>query len=257
MRPGDRYGGAVLSVVVFGLVAAVGTTPMGIIAAGALMASAIVERRSVPWVLIAGVLAISGSALAVIAAVALPAAWTERHLRYQPSAALRRSVAAGLNPTLLIGAAVGSYRGGSTSRDLWWLVGWMPAIVTAAVGFTLWHSLANVTVTVTVTFAGVLLSLDSILPALARPDAVSPTPSRDTAARLSTHHEAKVDWRRVVGAPEAVTGRPPKAQIVIPDNAAALQQPSSSKSSTLDSDAESAGIRFSDKNHGGENVKHD
>ena len=224
-----HHGAAVVAVVAFGIVAIVGTTSLGLVAAGAMMVSSILDRRSLAWALIVAALLLVGPVMVVLGAVALTPSRTERDLKIQAVAALRCSVAACFSPTLVVGSALGAYRGGGKDRDMWWLIGWMPGTLTAVVAFVLWHSLVTLALTVTVAFAGAFLSLDrawKVSETAAIPDPLTPG-ALAAVGRGSeiVRPEAEVDWSRVVEAPEAISGRPAKAPTPVPDDAASLQPP--------------------------------
>ena len=158
---------ALVAVGAFAVLAVTGTTPTGVLAAGVLLVSAVGERRSLSWVLLAVALLLIGPASAVLAAAALSPRHPGDDLKHQGVAALRRIISAGLNPAVAAGAAFGAYRRGGRNEEMWWLIGWLPTMLASGLSFALWHSFEPVDATIGVGFAGAFLSL-SQGPAFAR-----------------------------------------------------------------------------------------
>lgn len=202
-----------------------GAAPIGIIAAAAVCVSVVVERRTLPWALLCGALLLMAPASATLAAVALSPAWTERDLSNQGVAALRRALAGVLNPALTVGAVFGGYRVGGRKQALWWLIGWMPAALAAGMSYLTIQTASPLLTTISIAAAGAFLSLDPTPPvASARPDVVvAPTPTNYPVGGRTIAATGTGDWADVA-APEALTGRPPKPEVSIPDDASTIEE---------------------------------
>lgn len=219
---------ALVAVGAFAVLAVTGTTPTGVLAAGVLLVSAVGERRSLSWVLLAVALLLIGPASAVLAAAALSPRHPGDDLKHQGVAALRRIISAGLNPAVAAGAAFGAYRRGGRNEEMWWLIGWLPTMLASGLSFALWHSFEPVDATIGVGFAGAFLSLSQgphvrAPAALAKPvEAEVPVPAGGRTVVAT--EGAEMDWSKVVAAPEALTGRPPKPEVAIPNDAASIEE---------------------------------
>ena len=204
---------ALVAIATFGALAVTGTTPMGVLAAGVLLVTAVGERRSLPWALLAVALLLVGPATAVLAAAALSPARPDDILKHQGVAAIRRIISAGLNPALAAGAVFGAYRRGGKDEEMWWLIGWLPTALASGLSFALLHSFEPLQTTIGVGFAGAFLSLSQGVRARVQTlhvESVETTaPALDGGRTVVAEQGAEINWSKVVDAPEALTGRPP------------------------------------------------
>lgn len=217
---------ALVAVAAFVAVVAAGVTTIGVVAAAAVCVSAIAERRTLPWSLLCAALLLLAPPTAALAAVALAPAWTTRDLSNQGVAAMRRALAGVLHPALALGAVFGGYRRGGRTQELWWLIGWMPAAIAAGMSYVTIYTPSPVLTTIAIAAAGAFISLDPTT-------AVAPAASQDPSTTLVDAPAYPVggrtvaatgtgDWSDVVKAPEAITGRPVKPEVVAPDDASEL-----------------------------------
>lgn len=156
---GNDVAAGLVTIAAAAVAVAVGATPLGVIAAAAVVVSTIVERRSTVFALLAGALLVAGAELGALAAVFGPATYYRRDLRTQGLAALRRSIAATLSPLVMLGGAVAGFQGRGRTNGLWWLISWGPASIVAVLVMAV-RQMPSAPTIVAIGLVGLLLGLE-------------------------------------------------------------------------------------------------